>query len=152
MANKVETELIDPLFNGLQKERFVTIATIDHETNSPNVSAISWVYAPDRDRIFIAIDQRSRIVENIQQHPAIVLNMIANESTYSINGNAHIKEERLEGVPLKLALIELTISEVRDVMFYGSKISSEPLYEKTYDEKAAAKLDKQVLIAMKNNA
>jgi hypothetical protein len=152
MANKVETELIDPLFDGLQKERFVTIATIDHETNSPNVSAISWVYAPGRDRIFIAIDQRSRIVENIKQHPAIVLNMIANESTYSINGNAHIKEERLEGVPLKLALIELTISEVRDVMFYGSKISSEPLYEKTYDEKAAAKLDKQVLIAMKNNA
>lgn len=152
MANKVETELIDPLFNGLQKERFVTIATIDHETNSPNVSAISWVYAPDRDRIFFAIDQRSRIVENIKQHPAIVLNMIANESTYSINGNAHIKEERLEDVPLKLALIELTISEVRDVMFYGSKISSEPLYEKTYDEKAAAKLDKQVLIAMKNNA
>lgn len=152
MANKVETELIDPLFNGLQKERFVTIATIDHETNSPNVSAISWVYAPNRDRIFFAIDLRSRIVENIKQHPAIVLNMIANESTYSINGNAHIKEERLEGVPLKLALIELTISEVRDVMFYGSKISSEPLYEKTYDEKAAAKLDKQVLIAMKNNA
>lgn len=152
MANKVETALIEPLYEGLQKERFVTIATIDHETNSPNVSAISWVYAPDRDRIFFAIDQRSRIVENIKQHPAIVLNMIANESTYSINGNAHIREERLEGVPLKLALIELTISEVRDVMFYGSKISSEPLYEKTYDEKAAAKLDKQVLIAMMNNA
>jgi hypothetical protein len=152
MANKVETELIDPLFDVLQKERFVTIATIDYETNSPNVSAISWVFAPDRDRIFFAIDQRSRIVDNIKQHPAIVLNIIANESTYSINGNAHIREERLEGVPLKLTLIELTISEVRDVMFYGSKISSEPLYEKTYDEKAAAKLDKQVLIAMMNNA
>jgi uncharacterized pyridoxamine 5'-phosphate oxidase family protein len=152
MANKVETALIDPLYEGLQKERFVTIATIDNETGSPNVSAISWVFAPDRDRIFFAIDQRSRIVENIKQHPAIVLNMIANESTYSINGNAHLKEEKLEDVPLKLALIELSISEVRDVMFYGSKISTEPHYEKTYDEKAAAKLDNQVLDAMKKKA
>lgn len=152
MANKVETALIDPLYEGLQKERFVTIATIDHETGSPNVSAISWVFAPNRDRIFLAIDQRSRIVENIKQHPAIVLNMIANESTYSINGNGHLKEEILEDIPLKLALIELSISEVRDVMFYGSKIATEPHYVKTYDEKAAAKLDKQVLDAMKKKA
>ncbi|MGM7720224.1 pyridoxamine 5'-phosphate oxidase family protein [uncultured Metabacillus sp.] len=152
MANKVETALIDPLYDCLQKERFVTIATIDHETGSPNVSAISWVFAPDRDRVFFAIDQRSRIVENIKKHPAIVLSLIANESIYSINGNAHLKEERLDHVPLKLALIELTISEVRDAMFYGSKIATEPQYEKTYDEKAAAKLDKQVLDAMKSKA
>lgn len=150
MANKVETSLIDPLFDALQKERFVTLASIDYETGSPNVSAISWVFAPDSKRIFIAIDLRSRIVENIKKHPAVVLTIIANDSTYSINGNAHLKVEKLEEVPLKLALIELSISEVRDVMFYGSKISVEPQYEKTYDEKAAAKLDKQVLDAMKN--
>ncbi|WP_226665907.1 pyridoxamine 5'-phosphate oxidase family protein [Metabacillus litoralis] len=150
MANKVETSLIDPLFNTLQKERFVTIASIDYETGSPNVSAISWVYAPDHHRIFFAIDQRSRIVDNIKKHPAIVLSLIANESTYSINGNAHIKEEKLEEIPLKLSLIELRISEVRDVMFYGSRISVEPHYDKTYDENAAEKLDKQVLQAMKN--
>ncbi|TXC92096.1 hypothetical protein FS935_06870 [Metabacillus litoralis] len=150
MANKIETSLIDPLFNSLQKERFVTIASIDYETGSPNVSAISWVYAPDTNRILFAIDQKSRIVDNIKKHPAIVLNLIANESTYSINGNAHIKEDQLENIPLKLSLIELGISEVRDVMFYGSRISSEPQYDKTYDEKAAAKLDKQVLQAMKD--
>jgi Pyridoxamine 5'-phosphate oxidase len=152
MANKVETTLIDPLYEGLQKERFVTIATIDHETGSPNVSAISWIFAPDRTRIFLAIEQRSRIVKNIKQHPAIVLNIIANESTYSINGNAHVKEEKLEGVSLKLVLIEMKIIEVRDVMFYGSKISIEPNYEKNYDEKAASKLDKQVLDIMKLKA
>lgn len=149
MANKIETALIDPLYECFQKERFVTIATIDHETGSPNVNAISWVYAPDRDRIFFVIDQRSRMIENIKKHPAIVMNIIANESTYSINGYAHLIDEKLENVPLKVGLIELTISEVRDVMFYGSKISKEPFYEKTYDEKAAAKLDKQVLEAMK---
>lgn len=150
MANKVETSLIDPLYNSLQKERFVTISSIDYETGAPNVSAISWVYAPDKNRILFSIDQKSRIVDNIKKHPAIVLHLIANESTYSINGNAHIKEDKLDNIPLKLSLIELRISEVRDVMFYGSRISVEPQYDKTYDEKAAAKLDKQVLQAMKD--
>lgn len=149
MANLIETVLIDPLYLSLQEERFVTIATIDYETGSPIVIAISWVFAPDRDRIFFAIDQDSRIIENIKKHPAIVMNIIANESTYSINGFAHLIEESLENVQIKLSLIELTISEVRDVMFYGSKISLEPKIEKTYDEFAAAKLDNQVLEAMK---
>lgn len=149
MANKVETSLIEPLFQSLQKERFVTVATIDYETGAPNVSAISWVYAPDEKRIYFAVDNRSRIVENIRNHPAIVITLIANESTYSIIGNAHIKVEKMEEVPLKLALVEINITEVRDVMFYGSKISVEPAYVKTYDEKAAARLDQQVLDAMK---
>ncbi|MGG3888886.1 pyridoxamine 5'-phosphate oxidase family protein [Metabacillus fastidiosus] len=152
MANKVELKLIEPLFQKLQKEYFTTIATIDHETCAPNVSAISWVYAPDYEHIYFAVDNRSRIVENIKKHPAVVLSVIANESTYSIHGNAHIKIDRIENIPLKLSLILLTISEVRDVMFYGSKISAPPEYEKTYDEKAAAKLDKQVFMAMKNEA
>ncbi|MGD6818404.1 pyridoxamine 5'-phosphate oxidase family protein [Metabacillus sp. 113a] len=149
MANKVENQLIDPLFNALQKERFVTIATIDQETGAPNVNAISWVLAPDRQRIYFALDTRSRILENIHKHPAAVINLLANESAYSIIGNAHVKQEKLENVPLKLALVELEISEVRDVMFYGSRISAEPQYAKTYDEKAAARLDQQVMDAMK---
>ncbi|MBD1380940.1 pyridoxamine 5'-phosphate oxidase family protein [Metabacillus arenae] len=149
MANKVETSLIEPLYQALQKERFVTVATVDHETGGPNVTSISWVYAPDTERVYFAIDLRSRIVENIKKHPSTVINVIANESTYSIIGNAHLKIEKLDEVPLKLALIEVNISEVRDVMFYGSKISVDPQYEKTYDERAAAKLDQQVLSAMK---
>jgi hypothetical protein len=40
---------------------------------------------------------------------------------------------------------------VRDVMFYGSKIVVEPQYDKTYDKNAAAKLDAQVMDAMRNS-
>lgn len=149
MANQVETKLIKPLFDELQKERFITIATIDHENSAPNVSAISWVFAKNEETIYFAVDNRSRIVQNIQANPQVVLNMIANESTYSINGKASVKVEKMEEVPLKLALLEVNISEVRDVMFYGSKIVTEPAYDKTYDKDAAAKLDKQVMDAMK---
>ncbi|MGG1678859.1 pyridoxamine 5'-phosphate oxidase family protein [Neobacillus sp. NRS-1170] len=149
MANQVEERLIKPLYDELQKERFVTLATIDHETGGPNVSAISWVLAKDEGTIYFAVDNRSRILENIKNNNKAVINLIANESTYSIQGEAIIKEERLPDVPLKLALVEITIKEVRDVMFYGSKIVTEVQYDKTYDKNAAEKLDRQVMEAMK---
>ncbi|MGG3466525.1 pyridoxamine 5'-phosphate oxidase family protein [Neobacillus pocheonensis] len=149
MANQVEERLIKPLYDELQKERFVTLATIDHETGGPNVSSISWVLAKDEGTIYFAVDNRSRILENIRKNNKVVINLIANESTYSIFGEATIKEERLPDVPLKLALVEIGIKEVRDVMFYGSKIVSEVQYDKTYDKNAAEKLDRQVMDAMK---
>ncbi|MBB6175936.1 MULTISPECIES: pyridoxamine 5'-phosphate oxidase family protein [Anoxybacillus] len=149
MPNAVEPTLIEPLFQALQKERFVIVCTIDHETGAPNASAISWVYAPAHDKVYFAVDQRSRIVANVQANPAMSIVLIANESTYSISGKAHVKVEKLENVPLKLAVIQVDIEEVRDVMFYGAKIALEPKYEKTYDAQAAAKLDQQVMSALK---
>jgi uncharacterized pyridoxamine 5'-phosphate oxidase family protein len=149
MANQVEPKLIKPLIDELQKERFVTLATVDHETGGPNVSAISWVLAKDEGTVYFAVDNRSRIIENIKSNDKAVINLIANESTYSISGTASVKQEKLKGVPLKLALVEINISEVRDVMFYGSKIVAEPQYDKTYDKDAAARLDKQVMDAMR---
>lgn len=47
MANQVETELTDELLPLLRQERYVTIATVDHENGGPNVNAISWVYGHD---------------------------------------------------------------------------------------------------------
>jgi uncharacterized pyridoxamine 5'-phosphate oxidase family protein len=149
MANQVEPRLLKPLYDGLQKERFVTLATVDYETGGPNVSAISWVLAKDEGTIYIAVDNRSRILENIKNNNLVVINMIANESTYSISGTASLKQERLQEVPLKLGLLEVSINEVRDVMFYGSKIVTEVQYDKTYDKNAAEKLDKQVMEAMR---
>jgi len=149
MANQVEPKLIKPLYDVMQKERFVTVATVDHETGGPNVSAISWVLAKDDSIIYFAVDNRSRILENINKNNNVVINLIANESTYSIQGVAKVKEDRLQDIPLKLALVEVTIREVRDVMFYGSKIVTEVQYDKTYDKNAAEKLDRQVMEAMK---
>lgn len=149
MANQVEPKLTKSLFDELQKERFVTLATVDHETGGPNVSAISWVLAKDEQTIYFAVDNRSRIIENIKNNNQTVINLIANESTYSITGTAKVKNEKLDEVPLKLGLVEIQIQEVRDVMFYGSKIVAEPQYDKTYDKDAAARLDQQVLDAMR---
>lgn len=149
MVNQVEQKLIKPLFDALQKERFAMISTVDFKTGGPNVSAISWVLAKNEETIYFSIDNRSRVIQNILNNKLMVMNIIANESAYSISGEALIKQENLRNVPLKLALVELKVSEVRDIMFYGSKMIAEPEYDKTYDKEAAARLDKQVLDAMK---
>ncbi len=149
MANQVEPILITPLLDELKKERFVTIATVDYETGGPNVNAISWIFAKDEKTIFFAVDNRSRIVQNIQENNQVVLNVIVNESTYSISGEATLEAELMENVPLKLALVKINVLEVRDVMFYGSKIIVEPQYDKTYDQEAAMRLDRQVMDEMK---
>ncbi|MCM3587047.1 pyridoxamine 5'-phosphate oxidase family protein [Mesobacillus maritimus] len=149
MANEVEPQLISELFEELQTERFVTIATVDHETGGPNVSAISWIFAQNAKTIYFAIDNRSRIIENLKQNGKVVIALVANESTYSISGTTTIKQDAIPNVPLSLSLVEMHIEEVRDVMFYGSKIVSEPTYDKTYDKEAAARLDKQVMDAIR---
>ena len=149
MANIVEEKLTDSLFRELQNERYAILTTIDAKTGKPNVNAISWVFAKDSQTIVFALAKNSKLVENIRQTKHTALTTIANESTYTISGDASVIKESLEGVPLKLVLIELQIKEVRDVMFYGAKMKNEPQYEKTYDKKAADKLDIQVMEALK---
>lgn len=149
MANQVETKLTENQYQILQKERYMLLSTINPDNNGPMMNAISWIYAPEESRIVFAVDNRSKIIENIQSQSNVVLTLIGDESTYSIMGTAQVATEKMDGVPLKLAMIEVSIEEVRDIMFYGAKISVEPAYEKTYDEKAAAKLDNQVMDALR---
>ena len=149
MAETVSNTLSEELFQLLQQERFVLLGTIDHESGAPTISAISWVLAFTPQTIRFAVDNRSRIITNIQKEPKVVFNLIGSGSTFAINGTARQVSERMEDVPLKLAMIEVSIDSVRDVMFYGSRISVEPEYEKTYDKNAAAKLDNQVMTALR---
>ncbi|MFP3389600.1 pyridoxamine 5'-phosphate oxidase family protein [Brevibacillus sp. SIMBA_040] len=150
MAETVSRSLSEELFALLQQERFITLGTIDHESGAPSLSSLSWTYAPNVESIRFAVDNRSRILINIAKEPQVVLHLIGAGSSFAINGKAVLKTERLEEVPLKLAMVEITIETIRDIMFYGSRISVEPQYEKTYDKNAAAKLDNQVMTALKN--
>lgn len=65
MANEVETQLVDALYDELQTERFATISTIDFETNGPNVSAISWLVAPTKQKNSIC---RRCQIEDCRKH------------------------------------------------------------------------------------
>lgn len=143
------TELNDTIFTLLQKEHFVLLATIDYETNGPNVNAISWVNAIDPTTVRFAVGHKSRIVDNIKSDPQVNLTVFAAGSVYTINGKAEVVEDAIEDISIKLAKIEVKIDAVRDVMFYGAEIAQEPTYVKTMNQELAEKLDHEVLQSLK---
>lgn len=143
------TSLSDALFTQLQKEAFVLLNTIDAESGAPTCSAISWVYAPDDKTLRFAIDMRSRLIANMKQNDKVTVSIFGAGTLNAVYGTATIVAEPLDEVPIKLACIDVTVDTVRDAMFYGSRISVMPEYEKTYDKRAADKLDGQVFAAMK---
>lgn len=143
------TALSEQLFDTLQKESFALLSTMDHETGAPAMNAISWLFAKDEKTIRFAVDQRSRIGSNIGKQPLVNLTFIGAGSVHAIYGTVRLVTEALDGVPFKLACYDIEISAVRDAMFYGARISVAPEYEKTYDKRAAEKLDTQVFDAMK---
>ncbi|MDQ0298985.1 hypothetical protein J2S78_001405 [Salibacterium salarium] len=149
MANKVETSLSNELLTLLRQERYVSLSTVDYQTDAPSVSAISWLYALDQDTIRFSVESRSNIIENLKKNDSLVITFIGNGSTYAISGKGRILSEEIENMPIKLALIECSVDEVKDIMFYGAKMVREPEFEKTYDAEAALKLDNQVMDAMK---
>lgn len=142
------TALPEQLFAILQKESFALLSTIDHESGAPTMNAISWLYAKDDTTIRFAVDQRSRIVTNVSKNPLVNLTFIGAGSVHAIYGSARQVTDALPEVPFKLACYDIDVSTVRDAMFYGAKISVAPEYEKTYDQRAAEKLDNQVFDAM----
>ena len=95
MVNQVEPSLTQPLFDYLQKERFVLLSTVDFETGGPNVSALSWVFAKNKQTIVFAVDNRSRIIQNIKHNNKVVINVIVEESSYSISGTSPFKKKKL---------------------------------------------------------
>jgi hypothetical protein len=143
------TALPEQLLSALRQERLVLLGTVDAETGGSSISALSWVYAMDASRVRFAVDARSRLLANIRANPLVTLTLIGEGSVHSINGKAAFVSEKLEEVPFALTCIEVAVEAVRDAMFYGARISVEPEYEKTYDKRAAAKLDGQVFAAMK---
>lgn len=147
IANDKNT-LSDDMFEYLQNFQLVLLTTVMGE-DEPFVNAISWTYANSKNSIRFAVDNRSKIIENIKDNANIALTIFHNSSLYTIYGKASIVKDMIEEIPLKLAMVEVAINGIYDVMFYGSKISVMPEYKKDYNPVAAEKLDKQVIDALK---
>ncbi|MGL4820725.1 MAG: pyridoxamine 5'-phosphate oxidase family protein [Bacilli bacterium] len=148
MANIVENTLVPVILETLQEEPFVVVNTLDHENGNVNSNAISWIVALTAQKLQMAVDQKSRIVENVRSNGKCTLFLTAGESAYSVVVNAQVSSELIQGVPLKLAMIVMEVQEVREVLYYGVKIIQTIQCEKTYDKEAAARLDQQVYTAL----
>mgnify|MGYP000870665843 CR=1 FL=1 len=146
---EVVTQLSPEMMSHLSSEKLVMLTTIDAESGGPVTNAISWVYAPDERTVRFAVDARSRIAGNVRANPKVNVATFVDGTVRTVCGAAKIVQEKMEGVPFALVCIDIEVEAVRDAMFYGAKITVEPEYEKTYDKRAAEKLDNQVFHAMK---
>ncbi|HZG79997.1 MAG TPA: pyridoxamine 5'-phosphate oxidase family protein [Brevibacillus sp.] len=147
---KVETQLSNELAGVLQGQTVVFLSAVEPESKQIYATALSWVYATDESTIRFAIDSKSDFVKIIDQDPRVVLNFIGLESSYSISGEAAVKVRKTEELTLKMALIEVKVKELRDIMFYGGKIVQEPAFVKTYKPELVKQLDDEIRGALHN--
>jgi len=146
---EVIVSLSEALLKQLEQESIVLLSTVDAESGGPTTNAISWVYAVDNKTLRFAIDQRSRLIANLTQNPKVTISVFSEGSLHAVYGTSEIIAAPLAEVPIKLVCVEVKVDTVRDAMFYGARISVMPTYEKTYDKRAADKLDGQVFAAMR---
>lgn len=143
------TQLTESLLQQFKSETFVLLATVDAESGGPTSSVISWIYAENASTLCIALDHRSRLVNNIIRNPAITVTVFGESTIYAINGRASVRQDPLQEVPFNMCCFDISIEAVRNALFYGAELASVPQYVKIYDQRAAEKLDQQVFAAMK---
>ncbi|WP_088835157.1 hypothetical protein [Paenibacillus tyrfis] len=146
--SKVIAELSPEMVQQLQGQNIVFLNIVNRETGDIYSTCLSWVYAVSPTAIRFAIDAKSDFVQILQQDPRLVMNFIAQETVFSVKGKAAVKVAQTEGLTLKMALIEVTVEEIRDIIFYGGKIVTQPAFVKTYKEDLIKKLDNEMRTAL----
>lgn len=143
------TQLTEALMRKLQPETFVLLNTVDAVSGGPTSSVISWIYAVDSGRLRLAIDHRSRLVDNLMQNPQVTVTVFGDEQVSAIGGRAEVRQNPMNDVPFEMCCFDIHVEFVRSALFHGIQLASSPEYVKIYDERAAEKLDGQVFAAMR---
>lgn len=145
----VPTELSPELTAFLQGAQLVLVTTLDLETKWPTNNLITWVLAKDSATLRLAADAKGRVMNNIRNDERVLLTVMTLGACHTIEGTAKVIAEEIQGVSLKLACAELKVKAVRDVTFWGGKITAEPQYDVTYDKALKEKLDTGVFSALR---
>ena len=139
----------DELVQHLQGPQPVLVTTLDAETNWPTNNLITWVRAIDGDTLRLVADATGRVIENIRADGRVLLTVMATGACHCIAGDATVTATQIEGPSLKLGMAEVKVRNVRDVMFWGGKLTAGPTYDVTYGQTTKEKLDRQVFDAMR---
>lgn len=141
---KPMNELAPEMISLMQGSTIVLLSTVHKQAEKVYTTALSWVYAVNEKTIRFAIDAKSEFVTILEHDPQLVLTVIGLGSVYAISGQARVSIRQTEGITLKLAVLEVAVEEVRDIIFYGGKVTTEPSFSKTYNAELAKKLDQEV--------
>lgn len=148
-GNQAPTQLSQEQVSFLQGPQLVLVTSMDAETKWPTNNLITWVYAKDASAVRLVADSKGRVLNNIRADERVLLTVMAHGACHVIEGTAKVIREEIDGVTLKLGCAEVAVKAVRDVTFWGGKITAEPQYDVTYDKALKEKLDSGVFAAMK---
>lgn len=149
VGNEAPSQLSPELVEYLQRPRLVLVTTLDAETKWPGNNLITWVLAADNGTVRLAADAKGRILTNIRADERVLLSVMAHGACHVIEGTARVAAENVDGVSLKLGVAEVRVRAVRDVTFWGGRITVEPDYDVIYDKALKEKLDAGVFAAMR---
>jgi hypothetical protein len=147
--NQAPAQLSAELVSFLQGPQLVLVTTLDAETKWPTNNLITWVYARDSETLRLAADAKGRVMGNIRADERVLLTVMAHGACHTVEGTARVISEEVPGVSLKLAVAEVKVRAVRDVTFWGGRITANPQYDVTYDKALKEKLDTGVFAALK---
>lgn len=148
-TNEAPKQLSQELVEFLQGPQLVLVTTLDAESKWPTNNLITWVLAKDNTTLRLAADAKGRVMGNIRADERVLLTVMTLGACHTIEGTAKVITEELQGVSLKLAVAEVTVQAVRDVTFWGGKITAYPQYDVTYDKALKEKLDTGVFQGMR---
>jgi len=149
-GSEVATQLSPELTSFLQGPQLVLVTTLDSDSKWPTNNLITWVFARDGSTVRLAADSKGRVMGNIRADERVLLTVMTNGACHCVEGTAKVIVDEIPGVSLKLACAEVTVKAVRDVTFWGGKITAEPQYDVTYDKALKQKLDAAVFDAFKS--
>lgn len=148
-TNQSPAALSPELVAFLQQPRLVLVTTIDAETGWPTNNLITWTYAKDGETVLLAADARGRVMRNIRANERVLLTFMAEEACHAVEGSAQVVQEEVPGVSLKLSVAQVSVRAVRNITFWGGRITTLPEYDVTYDRALKEKLDGGVFAAMR---
>ena len=89
------------------------LATVDPD-GAPYTTFMSWVSARDDRTVCMAIDTRGVALRNMQQNPAVALEILAPDRVLGIRGMARVGAQEVRSCPFPAVVVELDVLEGRD--------------------------------------
>ncbi|MBR3063265.1 MAG: hypothetical protein IKG65_12830 [Exiguobacterium sp.] len=143
MASKATFELTAAQKRLLNDMPLTFLVGFDEAKRWPISHAISWVQALDAVTVRFALTRNSHIVTILTTEKTAGLIFIEDGQSYHVLLSAIREFDPAIKPSLHLRFFEGHVEEVRNISFYGAAYA-QPEITKTYDIRAAEKLDREV--------
>jgi hypothetical protein len=126
------------------------LATVD-QNGAPYTTFMSWVSARDDRTVCLAIDTRGVALRNMQQNPAVALEILAPDRVLGIRGTARVGAEQMQSCPFPAVLVEIDVAEGRDHTGRGI-VWQGPAYSYREDKEHRYAVERAVLAELRAGA